>query len=176
MVLAAFAETPILTLGSTDRIIDFERVWRRALRKRAPRATGWSETLTVECFVVNVRAAAAPDKDGLLQPLLRRWQAGGVGLATFGLPAIQAVVDFKWHKFARRFMLIELAIFLVWLAAFNYFTMLFQDEDTTMTLRELAATPLGALTLAAEAVAMLAMLPFLVLEAGTLAAYGHGCV
>eukprot|EP00887_Chlorella_sp_A99_P000537 scaffold17.g537.t1 len=39
--------------------------------------------------------AAAPDRDGLLQPLLRRWQAGGASMDVFSLPAVQAVIDWK---------------------------------------------------------------------------------
>ena len=41
-------------------------------------------------YVVTIKNAAKPDKDGLLQPLLRRWQAGGCSYAVFSLPAVQA--------------------------------------------------------------------------------------
>ncbi len=42
------------------------------------------------------------------------------------LYGLQAVVEFKWHKFARRLLLLELAFFLVWLLSFFSFTILFQ--------------------------------------------------
>ena len=82
--------------------------------------------MVVQAFVVNVKGAAKSDDEGLLQPLLKRYQAGAVGLAVFGLPAVQAVIEFKWHRFARRLLLAELACFLVWLASFFAFTILFQ--------------------------------------------------
>jgi hypothetical protein len=45
--------------------------------------------------VVTVRDAAAPDRKGLLQALLKRYQAGRCSYAVFGLPAAQAVIQFK---------------------------------------------------------------------------------
>lgn len=45
--------------------------------------------VSVEAFVVTVRGAAGPDCQGLLQPLLKRWQAGRYGHTIFGLPAVQ---------------------------------------------------------------------------------------
>ncbi len=53
---------------------------------------GWSNTITVCAYVVNIRDVAAADKCGLLQPLLKRWQAGGLSYAAFALPAVQAVI------------------------------------------------------------------------------------
>ena len=47
-------------------------------------------------YVVAIRGAAKPDKDGLLQPLLRRWQAGGCGCSVFALPAVQARRQGLW--------------------------------------------------------------------------------
>ncbi len=44
---------------------------------------------------MSVRDAAAPGAAGLLRPLIRRWQAGGCCTATFQLPVVQAVVDWK---------------------------------------------------------------------------------
>lgn len=40
-------------------------------------------------YVVSIKGAARPDKDGLLQPLLKRWQAGGCSYSVFALPAVQ---------------------------------------------------------------------------------------
>jgi len=46
----------------------------------------------VQAYAVTIRNAAAPDKAGLLQPLLKRWQAGGLSYGAFALPAVQAVI------------------------------------------------------------------------------------
>lgn len=50
---------------------------------------GWSAALPVAAYVVAVRGAAYPGMSGLLQPLLRRWQAGGCSYTVFALPAVQ---------------------------------------------------------------------------------------
>jgi hypothetical protein len=36
------------------------------------RYAGWSRNVAVEAFVVNIRDAAAPDVEGLVNPLLKR--------------------------------------------------------------------------------------------------------
>jgi Ion transport protein len=174
----AFKGSSIITLGSQRRAVNYERIWREEVFRRAgpeavkkQQAGGWNDDILVEAFVINVAEAADPDKDGLLQPLLRRWQLDG-NLSVFGIPVVQATINFKWHAFARKLLLWELSIFLIWLISFYLFSFLFQDEDLTLSLTGLLATPRGALTVAFELVALLAMAPFIVLEQGTLAAYG----
>jgi hypothetical protein len=85
---------------------------------------------------------------------------------------VQATINYKWHAFARKLLLWELSIFMVWLVSFYLFSYFFQDEDLSLTLTGLLATPRGALTVALEILALVAMAPFIVLEQGTLAAYG----
>lgn len=174
----AFKGSSIVTLGSPHRIINFERRWRQEIFRRAgpeaikaQHAGSWNDDIMVEAFVVNVTRAADPDKDGLLQPLLRRWQLDG-NLAIFSIPAIQGTINYKWHAFARKLLLWELSTFLVWLVSFYMFSFLFQDEDLTLSLTGLMASPRGALTVGFELLALVAMAPFIVLEQGTLAAYG----
>ncbi|KAL4524322.1 hypothetical protein Ndes2526B_g00336 [Nannochloris sp. 'desiccata'] len=175
----AFKGSSIITVGSPHRIIDHERIWRQEVSHRAgpeiikaqQAGGGWNDDILVEAFVINVAEAADPDKDGLLQPLLRRWQLDG-NLSVFSIPAVQATIAYKWHAFARKLLLWELSIFLVWLISFYLFTFLFQDEDLTLSLTGLLATPRGAFSVGFEVLALLAMAPFIVLEQGTLAAYG----
>lgn len=52
----------------------------------------------------------------------------------FALPAVQAVINFKWTSWARQFLLYELACYSLWLGLFTAFTLLFQVEDWTMPL------------------------------------------
>lgn len=52
-------------------------------------AAGWTTEVDVEAFVVTIRNVADPDKDGLLQPLLKRWQGRACTYAVFALPAVQ---------------------------------------------------------------------------------------
>lgn len=44
--------------------------------------------MKVEAWVVTVKNGAAAENVGLLQPLLRRFQAGKVSMMVFGLPAV----------------------------------------------------------------------------------------
>ncbi|KAI3431610.1 hypothetical protein D9Q98_004659 [Chlorella vulgaris] len=175
LVYPAFDGQPILTLGSPMRDADYETMWTRfmgdTLKRKGERRTGWSSGVVVEAFVVNVKNAADPDHKGIIQPLLKRWQAGGLELSAFGLPAIQAVIEYKWRTFARRLLLWQLAVFVCWLASFFTFAILFQDEDPKASLAEVVSTRRGLATVVAELVALLSMVPFLVLEAGTLSAY-----
>ena len=52
----------------------------------------------VEAHVVNIRNAAASDDEGLLKPLLQRWQDDACSQTVFGLPAVRAVINFKWDR------------------------------------------------------------------------------
>ncbi|KAL4440082.1 hypothetical protein ABPG75_003083 [Micractinium tetrahymenae] len=169
LVLGRLGSDSIVTLGADSRDIDWQAAWKRELGE--PPA-GWSNTITVCAYVVNIRDAAAPDKQGLLQPLLKRWQAGGLSYAAFALPAVQAVIDWKWSRFCRRLLLWELAFFLLWLFSFFTFTILFQDEDTKMSLRQILATPRGRATVACDILSLVGMAPFLVIEVSTILAYG----
>ena len=78
----------------------------------------------------------------------------------------------QWDKFARQIMFTELAIYMVWVLAFLGFTWLFQDEELDLGLGELLRTQRGIATVAFEILAIVAMLPFLMLEQGTIRAYG----
>ena len=53
-------------------------------------------------YVVTVRDAALPDREGLLYPLLRRWQDNSYTSSIFSLPALQALIDWKWNRYCRR--------------------------------------------------------------------------
>jgi hypothetical protein len=46
-------------------------------------------------YMVNIKDAGAPDQRGLVQMLLRYWQAGLVPDTAFALPALHAIIDFK---------------------------------------------------------------------------------
>ncbi|KAF8067423.1 hypothetical protein HT031_002471 [Scenedesmus sp. PABB004] len=178
LVLAALDGNPFVTMGRSKREIDYERDWAAhlaaAARRQGKGDTGWSRQVTVEAFVVNIKDAAAPDVQGLVNPLLHRYNAGGCHYSVFGLPAVQAVLQFKWDTFAGKWVRFEFACFLTWLVAFSAFMLIFQDEDISLSLPELLATPSGIATVACEAVSLAAMVPFVVIELGSLSAYLGG--
>ena len=59
---------------------------------------GWVGEVEVEAHVVTIRNAAAADDSGLLNPLLKRWKDGTCSQMVFGLPAVRAVINFKWDR------------------------------------------------------------------------------
>lgn len=46
--------------------------------------------------------------------------------AIFTIPAVEAVITYKWNAFGRRLLLLELAVYLAWLMSFTGFTWLIQ--------------------------------------------------
>jgi hypothetical protein len=87
---------------------------------------------------------------------------------------MQAVIDFKWKRFAKRMLLVQLGCFLLWLGSFSAFLAAHQDEDPALSLKQLLGSFRGAATVAMNAMALVAMMPFLVMEAATALAYGKG--
>ncbi|KAK9839401.1 hypothetical protein WJX81_000001 [Elliptochloris bilobata] len=177
---AALGDGGLLTLGLEERCpSDVELEWQTYLaQKRYSRGRKvhktWGETVAVEAFVIPIRNAAAADNVGLLQPTLRRYLAGRCSMLAFGLPPLQAVVDYKWTQFALKLLYVQLAMFAVWLLSFTVFTKLFQDEDESLSLRELLDTKSGRWTVALEVVATVFMLPFMYIEYHTFSDFGWG--
>lgn len=49
-------------------------------------------------------------------------QTKSTPLSVFGIPALQAVLQYKWETWARLYLLIEFCIFLLWLISFVAFS------------------------------------------------------
>lgn len=178
LVLEAFDGGDIITMASNTRHIDVQHQWMQQLTSRSSPdikktpPVGWHTDVYLEAFVVNIVYAADPDNGGILHPLLQKWQAGVVSLAVFGIPAVQAVISFKWDSFAKKMLLGELACFMIWLLGFFGFTWLFQDENLTLSFTQLLITPRGLAAVALELLALIGMAPLAALEPATLKAYG----
>lgn len=56
---------------------------------------GSNNSVGLEAFVVTLRGAAWAGKDGIIRPLMKRWQAQNCSFAVFSLPAVQAVIKYK---------------------------------------------------------------------------------
>eukprot|EP00887_Chlorella_sp_A99_P000535 scaffold17.g535.t1 len=167
----------MITMGADRPDIDVEAAWRRELGRCCPppgkdaRRGGWCAEMPVIAYVVSIRHATYPAEEGLLQPLLRRWKAGGCSAGVFRLPAVEAVIDYKWSRFARRLLLAELALFCIWLVA-HHTLALVAFADAGVPLRSTLAGRRGVLVAAAQLVPLAALAPFLALDCTTLAAYG----
>ena len=71
--------------------------------------------------MVNIEDAAAGFENGLLSPLVKKSQIGVTSNDIFDLPAIRAVVEYKWRNWARRYLIIEFVLYLGWLISFCAF-------------------------------------------------------
>eukprot|EP00884_Botryococcus_braunii_P013792 jgi/Botrbrau1/22413/Bobra.0091s0018.1 len=173
------ADNDFITLGAeTPDLPDVEQTWRNQLSKLGarhrldPHRPEGRSTMEVEAFVVAIENATATDNVGIVQPVLKRVAGGHSTMLLFALPAVQAVVDFKWTAFAGKLIWVQLAIYLVWLLGFTGFTWVFQDEDTSQSLPDIAHTGRGILGLALLSVSTLAMVPFLYIEVASYNDFG----
>lgn len=171
-VLPLMQKGSIWTLGSSLQDINYQSTWEYRLATDNYKAKGFPSKVKVEAHVVTLRNAALPDDRGILNPLIGKWLDGSVSTKVFGLPAVHAVISFKWDKWAKKIMLFEFICYLVWLIGFQAWIFLFQDEDLTLSLSQLAHTVTGVFTIVAAAVALLGMAPFLYIEFCTLTEYG----
>lgn len=190
-----------MTAGSESLEVPAERFWReelsrrhghpvrpsrRARRARRRPAAGRAADadaddsegadapvkIPVVVYSLAIRGATSPDRRGLLQPLLRRWQVGCCGDDVFGLPAVQAVIDWKWSRYARRVLIWQLIAYVCWVVSFFAFTVLFQDEGNERTLVALLRTARGKATVSLDLLSLLCMMPFVAIEVASFAAYG----
>lgn len=93
---------------------------------------GWNEVIEVEAHLMRIMNGAGPPGVGILQAVLIRWQKGKTPLSVFGLPAVQAVIHYKWETWARHALLAEFNVFLLWLASFITFAYSFRVRITSL--------------------------------------------
>lgn len=165
-------ESAVWTFGGNTMNIDYEARWKDYLAEDDFKAKGFPSKVEVEAHVVALKHAALPGDRGVLNPLLEKWQDGAVATQVFGLPAVQAVIQFKWDKWARRVLLWEFTSYLLWVLAFQVFIIAFQDEDLNLSFKELVHTRRGVTTVTSLIVSLCGMAPFIYIEICTLAQYG----
>eukprot|EP00798_Chlamydomonas_sp_ICE-L_P021639 gene21639-28648_t len=152
----------MLTMGNEHLDMDWEAEWKSWLAEvRTHRSPGWASTVTVEAHAVNIKDAAAE---------------GGCQVAVFGLPAVEAVINFKWRTWAKRFLIYELLLYSCWLLAFVGFSLLFDQEDDSLSLAQLLHLPSGVETVGCSLLALAFMCPFIYMDACTMIAYKTGWI
>ena len=57
---------------------------------------------------------------------LETWRCRTLTAKAFGLPAVQAIITHKWDTWARRVLIWEFGLYLIWLLGFQAFIILFQ--------------------------------------------------
>ena len=60
---------------------------------------------------------------------VRRYNDGICGLRVFSYPATKAVLHYKWSTWARRYLIVEMLDYFVWLIAFQAFVLLLQASS-----------------------------------------------
>jgi hypothetical protein len=165
----------LLTTGA-DSIHDFDwRSYWQQLLKGVPisqkRKKGWQTEVNVLSRVVVVEGATQPREKGLLSQVIKRFQVSGDS-SIFTIPAVEAVITYKWNAFARRLLRMQFLLYLVWLFSFTGFIWAIQDENYDDSLPELLSKGRGKLSVCLEVLALVVMAPFIWIEARTLSAYG----
>lgn len=79
----------------------------------------------MEAFAVAIRNATAIRDGGLLHPILKRWEAKACPIEIWGLPAVRAVVSYKWNKWAKNMLLLELLLYMCWVISFMAIPMIY---------------------------------------------------
>ena len=87
---------------------------------------GWKNHIMVTAYVVLIKNAAGDIDNGLLHPVLSKHSTGMLPLSVFSLPALQAVINFKWDQWASLYVLIEFIAYLFWLGFYTIFICLYQ--------------------------------------------------
>lgn len=165
----------LLTTGA-DSIQDFEwrSYWQKVLQEQSishKRKKGWQTQVNVLSRVVVVEGATQPRGRGLLQQVIKRFQVSGDS-SIFTIPAVEAIITYKWNAFARKLLKLEFLLYLVWLFSFTGFIWAIQDEDYDASLPEVLSTARGKVAVSLEVLALVAMAPFVWIEARTMRAYG----
>ena len=124
--------------------------------------------------MLRIKHAAAPGSKGMLQPILTRYRADFIPASIFALPAVQAVINFKWETWARSWTFTSLLLFLMWLVSYSAFSVLVTMEDTAapLPLSEVLTSFRGCAAFGLSAASMLFMMFFFWMDVCTMRAYG----
>lgn len=168
----------IVTFGSPTPRLNYEVAWKSVLESMAPtHVDGWSTSsdvsIPVIAYTCSVKNEEIGSRRGLLHVLIGKYFQGGCRMNVFALPAVHAVIDYKWSLFAKNLLLAEFACYLAWVLGFYVFTVAFQDEDISQSLSQIVfQTRNGKIAILGNVVALVGMIPFVLIEYSTVVAYG----
>jgi len=122
--------------------------------------------VTLTAYSLSIKDAAAPLRDGVLTPLLRREQKGVPTDKIWEFLSVQAIVRHKWDLWAAQCLFWESICFLGWLIAFVCFLLAYIERDITEDYDRMSADDRGAAFIAyvADILSLVFMSPFLVKE------------
>ncbi|GMH44224.1 hypothetical protein BSKO_12158 [Bryopsis sp. KO-2023] len=181
LVLASFGNKVMLTRGVDEKNdINWRANWMSTMEELASKATpkmGWCKPVKVLAYVVAIKNSASPKEEGLLHPLLLNIKAGAVEPAVMGLPVVRAILNYKWHTWARRTLILETTMYMGWLIAFFLFLIFFRAQGPSAW-KEDGLMSGGFATAGAicNFLAMIFMLPFVIIEVNTIWNYRLGWI
>eukprot|EP00210_Caulerpa_lentillifera_P005045 g4818.t1 len=134
-IKTAFGHDDMVTRGSRTVLdMNFNESWEPILNKQPGLLSRneyhrWSEPAILAIYAVDIENAAAPLEHGILTPLLRKVDDGPNSVDIWDLPAVRAVIEYKWESWAKKYLLIEFALYMAWLISFVGFLMLYIQRN-----------------------------------------------
>eukprot|EP00195_Chlamydomonas_chlamydogama_P013530 CAMPEP_0202890610 /NCGR_PEP_ID=MMETSP1392-20130828/957_1 /ASSEMBLY_ACC=CAM_ASM_000868 /TAXON_ID=225041 /ORGANISM="Chlamydomonas chlamydogama, Strain SAG 11-48b" /LENGTH=529 /DNA_ID=CAMNT_0049574211 /DNA_START=43 /DNA_END=1632 /DNA_ORIENTATION=+ len=166
---------PMLTQGSGSASLAWDQMWEPQLQQAEAHvrltSQGWQDDVSLDVYLLRIAAAAHPDEQGLLRYLVSQYRKGNMDMRVFGLPAVQALIHFKWWRYSKRLLMSQLALYLVWLTAYTTFCVKLPEEDHSLTLAEVVKTPAGQVNVVCQVVCLVIMVPFLYQDLTSMMAY-----
>ncbi|GMH34069.1 hypothetical protein BSKO_01903 [Bryopsis sp. KO-2023] len=164
------------TMGHDDlEVNDWQRMWLDKLLsgKRLDPAFVDDRMVRVEAFAVTIRNASGAGRNGLLHPILKKWQAKACPIEVWGLPAIRAVVSFKWNHWAKHYLLMEFCLYMLWTIVFTVEALTYKEEDLTKNMFQLwnDDDSHGKMMVVLSFLSTFFMLPFTLIEVSTIIRY-----
>ena len=148
----AFGDSTMLTRGA-DSVADpdFEQRWEDVIREKVTKchrergllagkssksrcyrrcddctdAGAWEQDVEVGAYAVIIHGATAGRDEGLLYPLVQKTLCGAAGKEIWKFTAVRAVVEHKWSHWARHYLAAEFVLYLIWVACYSTFAILY---------------------------------------------------
>jgi len=132
-----------------------------------------SEPSTLAVYAVKIANAAAPLDEGVLTPLLKYVDEGPNSVDIWDIPAVLAIVEYKWVFWARRYLLIEFALYMAWLISFSAFLILYIQYDLKrgFTKGQARQNTIQLMSVIFDVCAAIFMLPFIAIEINSVVYY-----
>eukprot|EP00210_Caulerpa_lentillifera_P002104 g2019.t1 len=132
LVNREFGGRSTLTVGRNDLYSkEWEKMWMDELMGGGKRyeIDPLNRVMKVEAFVVTIKNASGVRNQGLLLPLLQRWEANALPIEVWGLATVRALVSYKWNHWARKFVTAQFFIYLLWVISFLILALRYHPDD-----------------------------------------------
>ena len=122
LVKREFEGRTTLTIGKDAmHLTDWKQMWWKHLTTAGDKKFELhteTQSVKVEAFVVTIRNAAGIRQNGLLYPLIKRWEANACPIEVWGLATVRALVSYKWNHWARKYVAVQFFLYVCWVLAF----------------------------------------------------------